>query len=449
MRTYLRHVMPIALAALAACSENKLEVGNSNDADVPGADGPIQCEYQGRMVGTGVDDVFPAGDGCNTCRCIPAVRQVMCSLMRCPQDGGVSDAGAGGSGGGTAACPFVASPKPITLGTILGAGKSPSTGTIYMVDQIDSLRRVFISDASGTLVRQRVSGSGDADPFMVVTTGGPDAIVTVQIDTPTGQPKRMGVVQGTLKDRKTMVIGQDGEELTMLADSEIAKMSLRNLPGTVTTEYVASTADGNFILVTRPTDDWSYSDFRVFFGPVTAMAERSVSNVSRAKDGGSTKIVFDLDGATATAYFPVVFADGGFAPGAATLTLGSQVAPLTRLSNPPAGAKYLSSSPELQGECSASPQCRWPAAVEANDAATNDQCRAGRFLVSCDLGNGTFSGGLRDDLSGCVNQCADNEYGLACGSIGPSASPTPEPPEGCHSASNTPAGIAYYCCPCL
>lgn len=408
IRTYLGCVMPIAVAALAACSENKREVGNGVDASVPDSagggspackegeirvgdcyecicdvktgqfqcptllcmpdggasdsgtiDGPIQCEYQGRMVGIGVDDVFPAGDGCNTCRCNPAVRQVMCTVMACHQDGGSAtetDTGSGGGGGaggssgtggsggidgGATACPFVASPKPISLGTLLGAGKSPSTGTIYVVDEVESLQRVFISDATGALVRQRVSGSGSSVDFLVFTTNGPDAIVTVQIDTPAGQPKRMGVVQGMLTDRrKTMVIGQDGEELTMLTASEFAKAMLRNLPGTVTTEYVASTEDGNFMVVTRPTDDGSYADFRLFYGPASAISERTVSNVIRAKDGGSTKIDFSLDGVAASAYFKVFFGDAGFVPGPATLTIGSQSTTLTRLSAPPTDAKY-------------------------------------------------------------------------------------------------------------
>ena len=66
-----------------------------------------------------------------------------------------------------------------------------------------------------------MAGSGSGPGFMVFSTDGPDAIFVVQIDTPTGLPMRMGVDQGTLKDKKTLVIGQDGEELNMLADSEV------------------------------------------------------------------------------------------------------------------------------------------------------------------------------------------------------------------------------------
>lgn len=399
MKTYLRPVIPITLALLAACSGNNIDVGWAgkdgppdgpvlplsceyqgklytegqaqadhcncfcdgktgqfqcalllckNDAGTETsseADAPVLCEYQGRMVG--VDEVFPAKDGCNTCSCNPALREVLCTQKGCYMDGGASVTS---DASNATACPFIAAPKPITLGTILGAGKSPSTGIIYLVDRVDSLERVFVSGSDGgtpdshqVLNRQRVSGSGAGQDFLVFTTNGPDDVLTVQIDTPAGGTKRMGVVAGTLKDGKTITIGRDGEELTLLADSAVASIPLNNLPGTVTIEYVASTADGNFILVTRPLDDWTYADFRLFYGPVLNMDEKKVDSVTRARDGGSTRIVFKPESkatATATANFPVVSVDAGFAPGPATLTMGGQDVALTRLGAPPAEAKY-------------------------------------------------------------------------------------------------------------
>jgi hypothetical protein len=62
-------------------------------------------------------------------------------------------------------------------------------------------------------------------------------------------------------------------------------------------------ADGNVMVVTRPRDDWSYADFRLFLGPMGAVAERRVGNVTGARDGGSTTITFDLDGTSAVARF--------------------------------------------------------------------------------------------------------------------------------------------------
>ena len=100
-------------------------------------------------------------------------------------------------------------------------------------------------------------------------------------------------------------------------------------------------ADGNFMVVTRPSVDWTFEDFRLFFGPTGAVSEQTVTEVTRYQDGGSTLIAFNLDGRPATASFPVVFADGGFAPGPATLTVDSYVFPLIRQGVPPADARYI------------------------------------------------------------------------------------------------------------
>jgi hypothetical protein len=126
----------------------------------------------------------------------------------------------------------------------------------------------------------------------------------------------------------------------VLPTSAITSMPLRNLPGSVTVEYAATLPDGQLMLVTRPTDDSAFTDFRLFLGPRDAIAERPVASVIRSRDGGSTKIVFGLDGAEATASFPVVLVDGGFTPGPATLTVLDVVTPLTRQSAIPS-ATYL------------------------------------------------------------------------------------------------------------
>jgi len=138
-----------------------------------------------------------------------------------------------------------------------------------------------------------------------------------------------------------LVIGQDGEELTVLPSAAIAAMPLRNLPGSVYVEYVATLPEGQLMLVTRPADDWSCADFRLFMGPPSAVAERPVDSVTRLKDGGTTTILFQLDGAQASAYFPFVRADAGLVPASATLTVAGVTTSLTRQTAPPTGASYM------------------------------------------------------------------------------------------------------------
>ncbi|HEY5285009.1 MAG TPA: hypothetical protein VIM14_19610 [Polyangia bacterium] len=313
MQIKLRHVTPLTFILLVACSGNDLNVGTIDDAS---ANSP----------GTGGTGATGGGGGNGGV------------------DGAVAESVAETGATTQPACdPFAPVPKPITLGAVLAVGQS-STGTIYAVDQVDSAQRVFVSDASGTLVRQGVSGSSSSNsgPTSYVFDLGDTAQPSVlQIDIAADASVRMGVVQGTLKDRKNFVIGQDGEELTVLPNSAIATMPLRNFPGDVYVEYVATLPNGEVMLVTRPLNDWTYADFRLFLGQPAAVTERPVDSVLRYTDGGTTTIRFELDGTQASAYFPVVWVDAGIVPGAATLTVAGVTTPLTRQSTPPTTASYL------------------------------------------------------------------------------------------------------------
>lgn len=126
----------------------------------------------------------------------------------------------------------------------------------------------------------------------------------------------------------------------MLGADAIAGMPLHNLPGTILVEYAAELPDQRVMVVTRPEDDWTYDDFRLFLGQVDSLLERRVDSVVRYKDGGSTTITFELDGAKAVASFPVVSTPDGFKPGQATLTAAGKAEDLTRLADAPAGAAY-------------------------------------------------------------------------------------------------------------
>jgi len=100
------------------------------------------------------------------------------------------------------------------------------------------------------------------------------------------------------------------------------------------------------------------------------------------------------------------------------------------------------------------PQCSWPSSLDASDAAQG-QCRAARALVQCDLGGGVTEGGLSDDATRCSggaaghDLCNEDEYGAACGSVGPSQAVADDPPAGCRSKLMTPGGVAFFCCPCV
>jgi hypothetical protein len=122
-------------------------------------------------------------------------------------------------------------------------------------------------------------------------------------------------------------IGGDPSQqpLTVLDPSAISGMALQNLPGVI--EYLADVADGNIIVVTRPMDGWTYTDFRLFYGSQDAMIERHIENVGRTLSVGSpTYITFDVG----SEQYSVVFTlttdlDSGLVtgPGPGTLTTGN------------------------------------------------------------------------------------------------------------------------------
>jgi hypothetical protein len=105
-------------------------------------------------------------------------------------------------------------------------------------------------------------------------------------------------------------------------------------------------------------------------------------------------------------------------------------------------------------------QCSWPPAL--NDAAPR-ACRAARAFVACSYPSGAGCECLSDGATSCPgcgpgsgatchDNCAGNEYAVACGGVGPplpdAGNSNAEPPSTCHLAGVVPAGIAFYCCPC-
>jgi hypothetical protein len=102
------------------------------------------------------------------------------------------------------------------------------------------------------------------------------------------------------------------------------------------------------------------------------------------------------------------------------------------------------------------PACKWPATLGAPDASARTTCDAARTLLSCTIAGGGSAGCISNDpttcagvpgVQNCTPQCGVHEYVAACGGVGPG--PVPDPPTGCRAMGAVPAGIAYYCCPCI
>jgi hypothetical protein len=226
--------------------------------------------------------------------------------------GACSDTGAEGAAGDVPCTPLATTPPaPIALGTVLGIGRH-ADGTIYVLDETSAGYRVFASSFGArlsdpvTLDRKAVSGSGSgaagAGHWYVVSVLDPAAPFMLKVDDTSGT-LQMGVVRGNFTGRD-FVIGETGDVLTVMGPEAIAGISVFDLAEGAYVEYWAHLGDGRTMVVTRPSQDWDYEDFRVFLGTDLQMLERPVRSVQRARDGGTTTIVFTLDGAPATAFFP-------------------------------------------------------------------------------------------------------------------------------------------------
>ena len=322
-----------------------------------------------------------------------------------PQDAPAQEAASGnpnGQEGGPASSslvscdPFQPATKPITLTTVLGAGQD-TDGTLYVVDQPQAgSERVFVS-SGGTLQRQRIAGSGTesgGNGVMSYTFSISDHVPAfmLKLETNSSGPTAMGVLQGDLSG-KTFTIGQQGSVLTLVSASQVAALPVANIPAQTFIEYNATIPDGHALLVVRPRDDWTYQDFRVFFGTTDHMAERPADQVVRYHDGGSTTINFTIDGVAAVASFPVSLTGVAAPP---TLTIGAISFPLALgpTDSPPVGYTYSClGNPSPDGGVDArvpptdGPSADLsPGAQNCSDIADQQSCENATCNGTCDWG---------------------------------------------------------------
>lgn len=257
-------------------------------------------------------------------------------------DGGESGPGSaakpaltGADAGGTALVPcepLAATTLPITLGTVSAAGRA-ADGTLYVVSGAGTARtHVFVSSGQ-VLQRKRASGSG--------SSGGPGGEVNDTVSFEDGDtPKRLvfkridGVVKGIalVHDADKSFFDQlpaSAEQLTIVVPAALATLKVQNLPGEQVLELSARTAAGDRIVVTRPADDWSYQDFRVFYGSGAALDERTARDAGSSKSG-SRYLTFEVDGATFELTFGRVLREVGMvSPNSGKLTTPSGEGALT------------------------------------------------------------------------------------------------------------------------
>jgi hypothetical protein len=361
-------------------------------------------------------------------------------------------------------------PPPTTLGAVMGVGQGPG-GTLYVVDRSSpsSSSRVFVSSGN-TLYRQHVEGSGQrgatdysfgfADPSAyghLPADGGGSQSLLLQVQGGTATAMQVGPPSGKgfLGDP-----GVVGTPLTVLPPSSVAGMKLQNLPGVV--GHVADVAGGNALVVTQPMDDYSTTNLRLFYGPSNAMVERSILQAQQSMSG-NTDITFLVGSSEYTVHFLFAFALSSM-PGPVTVDAGDggTIAATERWPVPTVLNGFMFDCFGAQASSNTLPAC--PLLDPAD--ASYQGCAAARAYVNCTATNGggaaclsndqcrgiditsfgcSSSGGCASGIT-CSDACNSNEFGVACGAVGPAGGPPI--PSTCRSTSVTPGGIVFGCCPC-
>jgi hypothetical protein len=205
--------------------------------------------------------------------------------------------------------PLVAHPLPVTLGTVLGVGRN-AQGNVYLADQVDmtatssATYRVFVSSGMN-LYRKRVTGNdkrgalSNWDYALSYQDGTTQQALLIQVRN--GSVTAMGLgPAGTM-----MFLPSTDRPLSVVQPDVVSSMTLVNLPGDVVIEEVGTTPDGNAIVVTRPMDDWTYSDFRVFYGQPPELLERSL--VRGFDASGQTNVTFNVSFGESTGQFTLLY----------------------------------------------------------------------------------------------------------------------------------------------
>jgi hypothetical protein len=267
------------------------------------------------------------------------VRALLLLAVGCGQ-GSSTDTTSKPAGASTVSCdPLAPTVLPIVGGRIAGVGKDPA-GTLYLVDEVERVGlRLFVSQGM-SLPRRRVwgtAGEGSGPGARVLVSSEDEAgELNLQIEVGDAGPTKMGLLRGRIPSSKFFTVGVDGVELQVLPSKVPDGYHLENLPGTFGVSYLGSVADGRVVLVTSPSVDTRYEDFRLFFGPADRLIERPLVRVAV---GSYSTLVFTVDGREAIAVFGSPL--NTFVTSMLTIDGDSQPLTVSDARTPPPGASFF------------------------------------------------------------------------------------------------------------
>jgi hypothetical protein len=198
--------------------------------------------------------------------------------------------------GSESACDPLAS-KPITLGAIVGVGQS-ADGTLY----VDSANGVFVS-ADGQLIRQHVAGTGSSgEDELLFTFEAPGADLSsaqnLLVETQSGKATAMAL--GPDNSKAFLDQAPAGvTALTVVDPAMVSGMPVVNTPNVL--DYIGDVANGDVLMATLPMNDTdpqpdnNPAGIAIFYGPPSALAQRTVTDFGQSLSGNGS-LTFVVDG---------------------------------------------------------------------------------------------------------------------------------------------------------
>ena len=199
----------------------------------------------------------------------------------------------------------ITSAVTLSAAEIVGAGKDSSSGETYVLLEHDSSLRLFVTRGASLSERFQTGNSQGSDGTTRFWTfeyrddqGG---TLLVEVDS-NAAGRRMGVAMGPITDKR-FDIGSTGIVLSNVDPDTAAAIPAQSTQ-TFHVEYAGAAADGRNLVVIAPDHVPLFDGFRVFLGPVSALREQPVENVTRGlSNRPTTLITLDIAGMSASASY--------------------------------------------------------------------------------------------------------------------------------------------------
>ncbi len=209
--------------------------------------------------------------------------------------------------------PLSSEPRPVDLDGPLAVARARD-GRYYVVDRVGTTDSRSFLGRDGVLWRQGDVHSGEVSREHVLYGAQVDGswlrLVVDRAASLRGTIARRDWSMALVPPENDLGAGKNhrqriGETLRPMKENAVHGWTIIDrAPPRIGVQYLARTSDDRWLIVTMP-EPLGFDHLRLYFGPREAVRERRLVRYRRQRDGGTTRIDFDVDGLEMQAHFPV------------------------------------------------------------------------------------------------------------------------------------------------